>query len=151
MFTTYCLLERYEVNLRLTYEVDPKTLWKTVNSLLHRKSTSRLPTATPDSLVHSFSAYFSDKVTNLRKVIESASPSESPHSVSPPLPPTELSTLMPASVDEIKKLISESPDKQCESDPIPTSLLKQCTDILAPVITSIVNLSLTSGTFLPHS
>ena len=33
-------------------------------------------------------------------------------------------------------------DKQCELDPIPTSLLKQCLHLLAPVITNIVNLSL---------
>ena len=41
----------------------------------------------------------------------------------------------------------ESPDKQCQLDPIPTSLVKKCVDILAPVITNIINLSMSTGTF----
>ena len=40
-----------------------------------------------------------------------------------------------------------SPNKQCELDPIPTSLLKNCLQSLTPTITNIVNLSLASGSF----
>src|SRR6218665_2708731 len=39
------------------------------------------------------------------------------------------------------------PNKQCELDPIPTSLLKDCASVLVPVITKIINLSLSSGNF----
>jgi len=44
-------------------------------------------------------------------------------------------------------MILKSPDKQGDLDPIPTSLLKECVNMLAPVITTIVNLSLDTGTF----
>jgi len=39
------------------------------------------------------------------------------------------------------------PNKQSDSDPIPTWLLKVCASVLTPTITNIVNLSLSSGQF----
>ena len=39
------------------------------------------------------------------------------------------------------------PDKQCVSDPIPTRLLKDNVDLLAPFITELCNRSLSSGVF----
>ena len=43
-------------------------------------------------------------------------------------------------------LIASAPSKTCALDPIPTRLLKQCTDLLAPTITSMINPSLSTGT-----
>ena len=43
--------------------------------------------------------------------------------------------------------ISKSPPKACSLDPIPTWLLKSNIDILSPVITKIVNMSLMQGYF----
>jgi len=45
--------------------------------------------------------------------------------------------------------MSNCPNKQCDSDPIPTWLLKECSSVLVPTITNVVNLSLTSGQFHP--
>ena len=47
---------------------------------------------------------------------------------------------------EIEKLIKSSPTKSCVSDPLPTSILKECLQVLLPAITNIVNLSLSSST-----
>jgi len=41
------------------------------------------------------------------------------------------------------------PNKQFDSDPIPTRLLKECASVLTPTITNIVNLSLAAGQFHP--
>ena len=41
------------------------------------------------------------------------------------------------------------PNKQCDSDPIPTWLVKSCASVLIPTITNIANLSLSSGQFHP--
>jgi hypothetical protein len=49
--------------------------------------------------------------------------------------------------DEVSKLLSQSPDTNSDLDPIPTSLLKQCSHILLPTITSIINLSFSTGVF----
>jgi hypothetical protein len=56
---------------------------------------------------------------------------------------------MPASVDEISKLINESSDTYCDFDPISSSLLQKCKFALHPTITNITNLSLAFGVF-PH-
>ena len=51
-------------------------------------------------------------------------------------------------LSEIEKLINykSSPTKSCVSDPLPTSILKECVQLLLPAITNIVNLSLSSST-----
>ena len=43
------------------------------------------------------------------------------------------------------KLIPQSQSKGCPLDPIPTSLLKSCSDTLTPVNTGVVNQSLPTG------
>ena len=40
-----------------------------------------------------------------------------------------------------------NPNKSCELDPIPTWLLKTCIDELLPLITELINKSLSTGTF----
>ena len=45
------------------------------------------------------------------------------------------------------QLIKKSRSTTCGLDPLPTTLLKKCSDELPPVITQIVNLSLRSGCF----
>ena len=75
----------------------------------------------------------------------------SPHCPSPLASPPDFSTFRPASESEseISKILLSCPNKQCDSDPIPTCLLKQCSSVLIPTITNIVNLSLSSGHFHP--
>ena len=55
-----------------------------------------------------------------------------------------LSNFEPAAIEEISKLIRDSPNKSCSLDPIPTWLTKKCIDVLAPLILEIVNLSLST-------
>ena len=71
----------------------------------------------------------------------------SPHSPSPTATPPDFSTFRPATESEISKILSSCPSKQSDSDPIPTWLLKECSSVLIPTITNIVNLSLSSGNF----
>ncbi len=44
--------------------------------------------------------------------------------------PTEFKSL---NEDKVKKLILESPNKHCELDPIPTSLLRECIGEILPL------------------
>jgi len=50
------------------------------------------------------------------------------------------------STDEVTKLLSQSPDTNCDLDPIPKSLSKQCSHILLLTITNIIHLSLSRPT-----
>ena len=58
----------------------------------------------------------------------------------------KLFNLEPASEDEVRKIIMKSASKSCELDPIPTNILKALNILIEP-ITTIINLSLESGTF----
>jgi len=104
-----------------------------LNCLLHCRPPSALPTTSANnSLPGCFSSFFTVKVSKLHSSLGSnANQHWSPH-IDPHL---------------YHKMTLKSPDKQCDLDPIPTSLLKECANILAPVITTIVNLSLDTGTF----
>ena len=48
----------------------------------------------------------------------------------------------------VHEMTRKSPSKSCPLDPIPTRILKACTEELVPVITSLVNSSLRQGIFL---
>ena len=48
---------------------------------------------------------------------------------------------------EVRRLIESSAKKTCILDPMSTSLVIGCTQVLLPVLTKIINLSLESGVF----
>ena len=55
------------------------------------------------------------------------------------------SVLHPATEEEVRKIIMSSSTTTCALDPIPTQLLKENLDILLPVITKIINRSLSES------
>jgi len=76
-----------------------------------------------------------------------SSTSASQHSLTSPITPPDFSTFKPASGSQICKILFNCPNKQSDSDPIHTWLLKECSALLVPTVTNIVNLSLSSGNF----
>ena len=58
-----------------------------------------------------------------------------------------LTTLQLLTLDEVKHLIESSHTKSCELDPIPTWLVKECMLELLPLITAIINNSITSSVY----
>ena len=46
---------------------------------------------------------------------------------------------------QVKEIIMKMPVTSCDLDPIPASLLLDCLDELVPIITKIMNISLTTG------
>jgi hypothetical protein len=51
------------------------------------------------------------------------------------------------SEDDVRKLVVDSHKKSCYLDPVPTDFLVKCLDVLLPVITKIINISLETGYF----
>ena len=90
------------------------------------------------------SAFFMDKIARIRSTLDAKRPDAAQpaqHLGGVPI----LDTFVPATVSEVTKVIKAAPSKSCCLDPLPTWLLKDCLGLLAPVITSIVNQSLSSG------
>jgi len=111
------------------------------------KSLPALPSYDSLSLFsQSFAYFFSDKIhkLNMSLIINCIS-------VSPLFPSSVISNnfsfFIFVTTDDVSKLPSQSPDTNCDLDPIPTSVLKQCSDILLPTITNIINLSISKGIF----
>ncbi|XP_068673147.1 uncharacterized protein [Montipora foliosa] len=62
-----------------------------------------------------------------------------------PLTETEFRSFHMVTSETVKAYVNTIGPKSCELDPIPASVLCSCKDILLPVLTDIVNMSLQSG------
>lgn len=129
-----------------TSSSDPKSLWRTFNTILHRCAPTKLPSYTSiSSLAEKFGNFFVDKITIIRSSFPAAGEAEVCDS--PFVSRTLLQGFTPATEEEVRRLVLSSPTKSSDLDPIPTSLLKSCIDVLVKPITSIVNMSLKEGNF----
>jgi hypothetical protein len=128
---------------------DQKSLFKTVDTLMNKSKSSNLPSYdSPEELADRFCEYFSNKIIKIRADLFAAQSSEEETSI--PLPEDAstapgFSDFQPATEEEVQKMIMATKPKSCSQDPIPTSLLKECAGSLLPVITKIVNLSMSQG------
>ena len=127
-----------------------KALFREMNHLLHKSTETPLPPHdSPEVLANQFAEYFSEKIEKIRLELQccivqpsttSSTQSSSVQNI------CELSSFDNVPIKTVSDLIASAPSKTCALDPIPTRLLKQCTDLLAPTITSMINLSLSTGT-----
>ena len=105
------------------------------------QQTATLPThETNFELANRFSKFFNDKIDTLRTGFRITANSDVEME---PLASVKLNNRISATSDEI----ASCPNKSCQLDSIPTWLVKQCVDPLLPLLTSIINESLTKGEF----
>ena len=93
-------------------------------------------------LANSFTGFFQSKIKNICEMfvgIEAYNPeiSNTP----------KLCQFTPMTESEVKTIIMSMKSKSCEIDPIPTHIFKQLLPSVIPIITKIVNLSLSKGEF----
>lgn len=100
--------------------------------------------SSPKETTQNLSNFFTSKIENIRDEIRSNQTDNAKEHEIEPQTNSRLSNFLPASQEEVRKIIQSSPNKSCELDPIPTWLLKSCLDKLLPVITNIINESLSS-------
>ncbi|KAJ8024621.1 hypothetical protein HOLleu_34570 [Holothuria leucospilota] len=124
---------------------DEKQLFKLVDRISNPASTPKLPDHDcKKSLANDFSRFFHNKIQMLLNRLTIISLP----TVSIDLPEScgsSFTSFHEVSKEEVQKIIMNSATKSCALDPIPTILFKQCLDSLLPVVTSIVNTSLSSG------
>ena len=127
---------------------DYGSLWKAFKKILHRFPKIHLPDhSSIATLANTFSSFIFNKIS----VIRSSSTSHS-HSrvLNPPDTEKVLQNLGCVTADEVPHLLLRAPCISSDLHPIPTSLVKDCIDILITPITSIINLSLTESSFPSH-
>ncbi len=127
---------------------NPITLFRVINKSLHRKQSSPLPPGlTNAQLAQTFSDFFTNKIDKIRENIDSQqSELENDDIITPDGNHEALfDEFLTLTESEVEKLIKGFPNKQCELDPLPLSMLKECLHIVLPHITKIVNLTLRLG------
>ena len=112
---------------------------KSLDDLLGR---GRIPASTAID-VEVFSRFFAEKVAKVR-----SSTADAPAPTFTRAPPgVSLGQFQPLSTDDVIDAVRRLPDKSSAADPMPTSVLKQTADIVAPFITELLNRSLCTGQF----
>ena len=118
-------------------------LHKLTDALTVNKQGQQLPSNIHDSqLSNNFCEFFEEKINNIRQSLNITT-----CTAEEPVVRLNLSSFKPATSNEIRSLIMSYGSKFCALDPLPTWLLKQCIDELLPLITSIINNYMATGTF----
>ena len=116
---------------------DNRSLWRHLNNLLKPADTKQIPLE-----ASTMANFFTNKVQLIRSITANAPPPTIGMRQVPSFSDIDLYT-----ADEVLHFISRAPTKHCCLDPVPTSIVKQCCDILAPVIAAMANKSFESGEF----
>jgi hypothetical protein len=114
-------------------------LWRSVDILLGR---GRVPPSSSID-VESFMQFFSEKVTKIRQRTSDAAPPVFSHVRSG----ASLQQFSSLTTDDVINAVRRLPDKSSAADPMPTSVLKQVADLVAPFIVELFNRSLAVGHF----
>jgi len=134
---------------KITSAESSRELFKLCNTMLGASTATVLPgNIAHDKLAERFNDFFCEKIVTLRKKLDSYPPAPS-STPDPPFSGTPLSSFKPVSCDYVKKLLLSMPKKSCALDPIPADLFFECIDELSPVVTDILNESLSTGTVPP--
>ena len=116
---------------------DPRQLWRSVDVLMGR---GRIPPCDAISATE-FHRFFDAKVDGVRATTANAPPPS--YSTVPP--GCSLHAFQSLAVDDVVAAVRALPDKQSADDPLPTRLLKENVDVLAPFLVELYNRSLQTG------
>ena len=113
-----------------------------MNSITGRITPNPLPDSDPETLAKNFADFFMSKIENIRKKLDSV-PLYEPSGIKG----KEITDWQPLTERELWQIIVSLGTKSCESDAIPTKLLKENLDVLLPPLLNIMNESLAQGVF----
>ena len=121
-----------------------KKMFRVVDNALHRKQETPYPECTSDEmLANKFSNFFNEKIETIRNKLDE-------HSISfieeETFKGTPLKEFRELSLDDKRKLIMKTKNSYNDLlDTLPTILVKECLEELLPLITEIINKSLSLG------
>ena len=134
---------------------DQKQLVHITKNIMGDTGTTNMPSfVSAGALAQRFSDHFTDKVSHIRQGIcdrddNHSSTTRAALSDDVCFDGVPLINFMSITESDVERLVAIAPCKTCELDPIPTWLLKQCSSELVPLITTIINASLTKSVVPP--
>ncbi|XP_063955629.1 uncharacterized protein LOC129261254 [Lytechinus pictus] len=128
----------YYVSLIEDCGTDSKRLLSVANHLLGRKKSSPLPAHSHgESLAQLFMQFLQSETSKICSSMSTDVTRSSSVQTS-----ASLLSFEPTTPAEIERLLRNMPPKSCDLNPIPTALVKDCAQVFAPIIASIVNQSI---------
>ena len=127
-----------------------KEIFTIMNKLLGKNNLSPLPPSEdPARLAQEFSDYFQDKINSIMLQLKPTSdcPINNRYIEDGFLTQYCMHQFHEVREEEVLKLLTTSPAKSCELNPFPSELLVRHFLKVSPIITQIVNASLTHGEF----
>ena len=134
---------------------DQKQLFHITKNIMGDTGTTKIPSClSPGALAQRFSDHFTDKVRHIRQEMcdrddNHSSATRAALSDDVCFDGVPLINFMPITESDVERLVAVAPCKTCELDPIHTWLLKQWSSELVPLITTIINASLTKSVVPP--
>ena len=102
------------------------------------------PHTNAEELARRFITFFANKISTIHQGLVQRCPNNAGY-VDAPISSCTLTHFETVSVDDLLPLARRISKKSCDMDPIPAQLLTGCLDVLMPVITKMVNLSLATA------
>ena len=122
---------------------DSKKLFNVVNKLIGKTQCNPLPEHDDNTyLANEFANFFMGKIHTIRDDLQ-----DHPLFKPPVRDCKKFSAFRPLEEKEVMKLIQQANPTNCPTDPFPAKLLKVHLQTIIPVLTLIVNNSLTTGSF----
>ncbi|CAB3988397.1 Hypothetical predicted protein [Paramuricea clavata] len=127
---------------------DHRKLFKSAKFLFNQETDLHFPECSDNTvLANDIGDFFANKTECIRQELDSAATYHNPTSEPQIMPNVQLDSFKTLTEDDVNQIISNSSKKSCSLDPMPTHLVVHCLDVLLPVITRMINLSLQSGCF----
>ena len=130
---------------------DHKALFRVLNELMHRNNNdgNEIANGIPsDDLAKRLNHYFIEKIDHIRDhLVNNPDLTNKDYPMVPSSPLFPLSAFKHVTEKAVERAVQSRPSKHCPLDPIPTWLLKNSIDIIAPCLTELVNQSFSSGVF----
>ena len=124
---------------------DTKKLFRLIDMMTGKKKSNPLPPSmNNEELAEEFASFFINKIRKIREALDT----------SPKFKPTQQSSsksfenFTNLTEDEVEKIIMSMPTKSCKLDVLPTKVHKDIVTPMLPLLTKIINLSLTEGLFV---
>ena len=131
------------------YNNSQKSLYAFANNFLDKSNELILPSANPDQMqdvADKFNNFFTEKIEKIRGGLETCQSYTTTNDYNTDnFTGAPLTKFDPATLSELKEVLTESTIKTSSNDPFPLDVTKENMDILLPHILNIVNLSLSSG------
>ena len=128
---------------------DQKTIFRLSNAWMGSNKNVLPSGDCQQTLANDISKFFTEKARkihkNLKDTLDSANPYIPVKSALDPTPSELLYVLKPVTTSETKDIAMSLATKHCNLDPAPTFIVKNVIDILAPVMSIIINKSLSLG------